>query len=118
LAVSAYEKSCWLLKDLLFPALGSRPIAQITAPEVLAAVRRIEARGRHETAHRAKWKAGQVFRYAISTGRAERDPTADLRGALAPVVTTNRAAITDPKRIGELMRSIAGYSDRRQPKRR
>ena len=62
------------MQYLLCPFLGSRPIGQIAAQEVLAAVRCIEARGRPETAHRAKWKAGQVFRYAISTGRAKRDP--------------------------------------------
>jgi integrase len=104
-----HEKVRWLLLDLLGPYIGSQPIASIAAPDVLGALRRIEARGRLETAHRAKQCAGQVFRYAIATGRAQRDPTPDLRGALAPVVTTHRAAITDPKCIGELLRAIDGY---------
>ena len=62
-------------------------------------LRRLESRGKHETAHRTKQRASQVFRYAIATGRAERDPTQDLRGALAPVVTSNHPAITDPKKV-------------------
>ena len=72
-------------------------------------MRRIEARGAHETTHRAKQRCGQIFRYAIATGRAERDITADLRGALAPVVSKNRAALTDPAHVGELLRAIDGY---------
>ena len=93
----------------LFPWLGSRPIADITAPELLATLRRIESRGAIETAHRAQQNCSQVFRYAVATGRAERDPTADLRGALSPVKERHHASITDPKRVGELMRAIDGY---------
>lgn len=104
------EKANWTFDDLLFPKLGSRPIALITAPEVLAVLRPIETRGKHETAHRTKQRASQVFRYAIATGRAERDPTPDLRGALAPITVKNRAALTDPKRVGELLREIDGYA--------
>ena len=110
LSPAGYEKSRWLLEDLLFPDLGSKPIALITAPDVLRVIRGIEARGNNESAHRAKWKAGQIFRYAVSTGRADRDPTGDLRGALAPVVTTSRAAVTNPARVGELLRAIDGYA--------
>jgi integrase len=76
---------------------------------LLAALRKIEARGTYETTHRAKQRCGQVFRFAIATGRAERDISADLRGALAPVVTKNRAALTDPARVAELLRAIDGY---------
>src|SRR6478735_155523 len=72
-------------------------------------MRRIEARGANETAHRALRDCSAVFRYAILTGRAERDPTADLRGALSPVVTTHFASITDPKAIGPLLRDMAEY---------
>jgi integrase len=93
----------------IFPWLGSRPVASISAPELLAALRRIEYRGALETAHRVKQICGQVFRYAIATGRAERDPSADLRGALAPVKHGRMATITDPKKIGELLRAIDGY---------
>lgn len=93
----------------LFPWIGGRPIAEITAPELLAALRRIEARGAVETAHRAHQNCGQVFRYAIATGRAERDPSPDLKGALPPMKQTHLAAITDPKAIGALLRAIDDY---------
>jgi integrase len=93
----------------IFPWLGTRPVAFISAPELLAVLRRIEDRGALETAHRVKQICGQVFRYAIATGRAERDPSADLRGALAPVKHGRMATITDPKKIGELLRAIDGY---------
>lgn len=95
-------------KDI-FPWLGGRPIAEITAPELLTVVRRIEDRGALETAHRALQNCGQVFRYAVATGRAERDPSGDLRGALPPPKEKHHASITDPKAIGELLRAIEGY---------
>jgi integrase len=98
-----------LEKDV-FPWIGAKPIGEIAAPALLAAVRRIEARGALETAHRALATCGQVFRYAVATGRAERDPTGDLRGALPPYKKDNHfAAITEPKKVGELMRDIDGY---------
>jgi len=98
-----------LEKDI-FPWIGARPIAEIAAPALLAAIRRIESRGALETAHRALACCGQVFRYAVATGRAERDPTGDLRGALPPVKKDKHfAAITDSKVVGELMRDIDGY---------
>jgi integrase len=93
----------------LFPWLGKRPIAEIKAPELLATFRRIETRGAQETAHRAMQNCGQVFRYAVATGRAERDPTGDLRGALPPPKQKHHASILEPKRIGELLRAIDGY---------
>jgi len=98
------------LKSALYPYLGSKPVAAITAQEVLAALRRIEARGRHETAHRVRALAGRVLRYAVATGRAQHDVAADLKDALAPVKSRNFASVTDPKRVGELMRAIHGYS--------
>jgi integrase len=98
-----------LEKDV-FPWIGARPIDEIAAPALLAAIRRVESRGALETAHRALACCGQVFRYAVATGRAERDPTGDLRGALPPVKKDKHfAAITDPKKVGELMRDIDGY---------
>ena len=97
-----------LEKDI-FPWLGARPAGEITAPELLAAIRRIESRGALETSHRALANCGQVFRYAIATGRAQRDPAADLRGALPPVKEKHHASITDPKAIGELLRDLDGY---------
>jgi len=110
LAPVTFAKKLATLERFLFPHLGARPVAKIAAPELLATLRRIEARRIHETAHRARSLAGAVLRYAVATGRAERDPSADLRGALAPVVVTNRAAITDPARVGELLRAIDGYA--------
>ncbi|MCC7082356.1 MAG: tyrosine-type recombinase/integrase [Burkholderiales bacterium] len=93
----------------IFPWIGARPIAEIAASELLSALRRIEGRGAIETAHRASQNCGQVFRYAVATGRAERDPTGDLRGALAPTRETHLASIVEPKAIGELLRAIDGY---------
>jgi integrase len=98
------------LKSALYPYLGSRPVAAITAQEVLGALRRIEARGRHETAHRVRALAGRVLRYAVATGRAQHDVAADLKDALAPVKSRNFASVTDPVRVGELMRAIDGYT--------
>lgn len=109
LTPSTFEKNLHFLEDFLFPYLGRSPIAKIKAPELLATLKRVESRGRHETAHRVRAIAGSVFRYAIVTGRADRDASADLRGALAPVVTRHRAAITDPVRIGDLLRAIDAY---------
>ena len=93
----------------IFPWIGARPIAEINAPELLATVRRIENRGALETAHRALGNCGQVFRYAVATGRAERDPSGDLRGALPPVRGTHFAATTEPKRFAEILRALDGY---------
>lgn len=98
-----------LLEKDLFPWLGQAPVASITAPSVLGALRRIEQRQLLETAHRAKQTAGQVFRYAVATGRAERDPTSDLRGALATPVGRHHPSITEPRAVGALLRAIDGY---------
>jgi integrase len=97
-----------LERDIL-PWIGTRPIAEITAPELLAVLRRIDERGAVETAHRPQQNCGQVFRYAVATGRAERDPSADLRGALPPVREKHHAAMTDPQNVAALMRAIDGY---------
>lgn len=93
----------------IFPWIGGKPIAEVTAPELLKVIRRIEERGANETAHRAMQNCGQVFRYAIATGRAERDISTDLRGALAPVKGKHHAAITEPKELAPLLRAIHGY---------
>lgn len=97
------------LERYIFPHLGKRPISTITAPDLLTALRRIEATGSHETAHRTRSACGRIFRYAIATGRAERDVSADLKGALVPVESKSFAALTDPRRVGELLRAIDGY---------
>lgn len=98
-----------ILEKDLFPQLGNRPIAGIAAPELLAVLRRIEARGANDIAHRAKQTSGQVFRYAVATGRAERDPSGDLKGALKPKRTKHHAAIIDPAGVGRLMLAIDGF---------
>ncbi len=93
----------------VFPWIGERPIIEIKAPELLMVLRRIESRGALETAHRVRAICGQVFRYAVATGRAERDPAADLRGALPPVKPKHLSAITDPEKVAGLLRAIDGY---------
>lgn len=109
-AESHSSKIMGRLENDLFPWIGSRPIAEVKAPELLRCLRRIESRGALETAHRVLQNAGQVFRYAIATGRADRDPSTDLRGALAPWKPQHYPAPTDPKAVGELLRAIDGYS--------
>lgn len=97
-----------LEKDL-FPFLGARRISDIEAIELLATVRRVEERGALDVAHRVLTTAGQVWRYAVATGRTPRDITADIRGALKPHHGKHFAAITDPVKLGELIRVIRGY---------
>jgi integrase len=93
----------------IFPWIGQRPVGDIKPPDLLSVLRRIEGRGAIETAHRAMQNCGQVFRYAIATGRAERDPSADLKGALPPPKEKHHASITDPKKIGAMLRAIDAY---------
>ena len=92
----------------IFPWLGGRPVAEITAPELLAVIRRVEGHGALETAHWALANCSQVLRYAVATGRAERDPASDLRGALPPVKEEHFAATTDPKQLADILRAIDG----------
>lgn len=89
--------------------LGKRPLSDITAPEMLSALRSIEKDGAHETTHRALGLAGRIYGYALSTGKAMSNPTAGLQAALKPVVTRSRSAITDPKQVGKLMLDIDSY---------
>ena len=93
----------------IFPWIGGRPVCEVTAPELLTVLRRIESRGALDTAHRALWSCGQVFRYAVATGRSERDPSGDLRGALPPVNGKHFAATTEPKQFAEILRALDGY---------
>jgi integrase len=97
------------LEQDAFPWFGALPIADITAPKLLEALRKVEARGAIETAHRVRQVCGQVFRYGIATGRCERDPAADLRDTLQPVIVTHHAAILDPKQVGALLRAFDDY---------
>ena len=103
------ERIIQRLERDVFPWIGGKPIADITAPDLLTVLRRIESRGALETAHRALGNCGQIFRYAIATGRAERDPSPDLRGALPPAKEKHLAAITDPKAVAELLRAMDDY---------
>lgn len=108
-APSHADKIIRRLERDVFPWIGERPIAEVTAPDLLGVLRRIESRGALETAHRAQQNCGQIFRYAVATGRAARDPSGDLKGALPPAREKHHASITEPKAIGELMRAIDGY---------
>jgi integrase len=97
-----------LEKDI-FPWIGKSPISEITAPQLLSVLRRIEARGTLETAHCNHQYCGRIFRYGIATGKCVRDPSADLRGALPPTKVKHRAAILEPIKLGELLKVIQGY---------
>lgn len=97
------------LEQNIFPWIGKSSINEVTAPEILSALRRIENRGAVETAHRVSQICGQVFRYAIVIGKAERNPAADLRGALAPVKQKHHASIIDSVEIGKLLNAISEY---------
>lgn len=108
-AQSHSDKIIQRLERDVFPWLGRRPIAEILAPEILSVLRRIEGRGALDTSHRALQNCSQIFRYAIATGRAVRDPCQDLRGALPPAKHENFPSITDPEAVGELLRAIEGF---------
>ena len=103
------DKIIQRLEKDVFPWLGSKPIGDIAAPDLLTTVRRIEARGALDTSHRVLQNCGQIFRYAVATGRADRDPTRDLRGALPPRRTGHFAAIIEPSEVGALLRAIDGF---------
>ena len=104
------EKLIRRLENYIFPMIGDKPIAEVKAPEILATLRHIEKRGSLDTAHRALQDCSRIFRYAIATGRAERDTAADLRGALPPAKSDNFASIREPKAVGALLRAIDAYS--------
>lgn len=108
-AASHKDKVIRRFELYLFPWIGSKAIADITAPQMLQVVKRIETLNKLETAHRALQTAGQVFRYAVQTGRAIRDVTVDLKGALPPTSIKHMAAFTEPKQIAELLRAIDGF---------
>jgi len=109
-ASSTQDKNTAWLERNIFPSIGALPISTIKPKDVLAALRLIEARGAIESAHKIKQLCGQVFRFAVACGLAERDVTVDLRGALSAVPEAHYAAITEPKQAGELLRSIHAYS--------
>jgi len=98
-----------ILNKDLFPWIGNRPINDITAPDLLAILRRIEDRGAVVTAKRTRQVAGMVFRYGVALGVTERDPSHDLKDALTAHVTKHRASITEPKEVGPLIKALDGY---------
>ena len=100
-----------LLERDMFPWLGRSAISLVTSLEILSTLRRIEGRGVVETAHRALWITGQVFRYAVATGRADRNPAADLRGALPATVQKHFPAVTDTSRLAEILLALDGIKD-------
>ncbi|WP_192384017.1 tyrosine-type recombinase/integrase [Mesorhizobium silamurunense] len=102
------SKVKWLL-DFAYPTIGEKCIREIDPAIVLDALRRVEVRGRYESARRLRSTIGSVFRYAIATARTEADPTFSLRGALISPTVTPRAAITDPKALGGLLRAIDAF---------
>jgi integrase len=104
---ATYEKAEWLLG--LVGNLATMPVRDITAADVLRQLRKIEARGKHETCHRVKQRISQVMRYAVASGRADADPTLSIRDALAPVETQHHAAVTNPAEVGALLRAIDDY---------
>ncbi|MFC1681636.1 tyrosine-type recombinase/integrase [Pseudomonadota bacterium] len=108
-AESHSKKVIGRLEKNVFPWLGGTPVAQINSPQLLGVIRRIEERGKLETAHRVLRICGQIFRYAVATGRTDRDPSGDLRGALPPVKTQHLAAVTEPAKVAEVLRAIEGY---------
>lgn len=110
LAESTRERAEAMFKAYVFPWIGSRPVGEVGAQELLALLRRTEAQDKLETTQRLRQICGQVFRYAVASGRAERDPTRDLRGALKTNKNRHFASITDPAKVGELLRAIDSYS--------
>jgi integrase len=103
------ERTRIRLEQDAFPWIGRRPIGELEAPEVLECLRRVEARGAIETAHRIKDACGQVFRYGVAIGACQRNPAADLRDALRPVPARHHAAIVDPVGAGKLLRDVMAY---------
>lgn len=110
LAESTWSKAKWMLETYAFPWLGRRSIEDINTAEVLSVLRRLEAQDKIESTQRLRQICGQVFRYAVATGRLDRDPTVALRGALKTAKNRHYASITDPTKIGELLRAIDGYT--------
>jgi len=106
---TTYPKNARRLEMYAFPKLGRRPITEIEPPDVLAVLREIENRGHVDNAHRLKTLIGQVFRYAVSTGRAQRDVTADLRGILPAPNVKHHAAVVTPEEIADLLRKVHSY---------
>jgi len=109
-SASHQDRTMRRLESHVFPWLGSKAISEINAPQILEVVKRIENLNKLETAHRTLQAISQVFRHAVQTGRALRDPCVDLRGALPAAIVKHMAAFTEPKEIAELLRAIEGFT--------
>ena len=103
------ERTLLRLEQDVFPWLGTKKLAEVSAPMLLEVLRRVEKRGAIETAHRIRQSCGQIFRYGIATGHCERDPANDLRDALQPVIVKHHPAITDPEQLSDLLRAFEDY---------
>ena len=103
------QRTSWIASKKCVSLFGGRALPDIAVPELLRILRRIEERGAHETAHRVLGNVGEIYRYAIASGKADRNIALDLKGALQPVVKTHLASVTEPKRVGELLRMIDAY---------
>jgi integrase len=108
--MSQHEKTLARLENDVFPWIGKRPITEINAPDILAVLRRIDRRGARYSAHRVRSEISRVFRYAIKEGKAKADPAKDLIGAIRPPVAKHFAAITEPTKVGEMLRAFDGFS--------
>lgn len=111
-SIKTYKKAKWMLETFIFPKLGARPISEITPHELLVELKKIEAKGLHETARRTKQRCGKVFRHAIGNGHKVRDLTPDLRGLLEAPQVEHHAALTDPRAVGQLLLDIETYGGR------
>jgi integrase len=109
LAKRTVDKARWQLREFVNPMIGNKPINSISAQELLALLRRIEARGKTETTYKTKELCGRVFLYGVATGRCERNIAADLKGALKPRAGRSYPAIVDPAKVSELLRAVDGY---------
>lgn len=105
-----HTKTLARMESDVFPWIGKQPIAELTAPEILTVLRRIDGRGARYTAHRVRSEVSRVFRFAISTGRATADPAQSLIGAIPPAVEKHMPAITDPAQVGEMLRAFDAFS--------
>ncbi|KWF29042.1 integrase [Burkholderia cenocepacia] len=108
--IGQYEKTLARMNNDVFPWLGKRPLKEIAPPEILSVLERVDNRGARYTAHRVRSEISRVFRFAIKTGAAESDPARDLFDAIPPAVEKHFAAITDPKKVGEMLRAFDGFS--------
>lgn len=103
------ERALRRFETYLFPQIGNKPISDLTAPDIIQCAKRPQNQNKLETAHRVLQATGQVFRYAVQTGRAIRDVTADLKGALASPNVKHMASFTEPQQVAELLRAIDGF---------